>query len=67
MDLIIAAVFVFGVFVGIIFTKIRSVGTLRMNTSDPDGPYLFLELHNGIDDIGRKKHVTFKVQIDSQE
>ena len=67
MDLIIAAVFVIGVFVGVIFTKIRSSGTLRINTSDPDGPYLFLELNAGVGDISRKKHVCLKVDIDSQK
>lgn len=37
------------------------VGTLKVETSDPDGPYLFLELKKDVSNIYTKKYVTFKV------
>ena len=42
--------------------KKRSVGTLRVDRSDPDdGPYMFLELSKGVGDISNKKYVVLKV------
>ena len=66
MDLII--IFGIGVLIGcilkIIIFRTRSVGSLRIDTSDPnDGPYLFLELSKDIGEIYRKKYVTFKVSL----
>lgn len=38
------------------------IGTLRIDTSDPDdGPYLFLELSKDLNRIRNKKYVTLKV------
>lgn len=64
MNLII--IFVIGIFVGCVIAlsifRMRSVGSIRVDTSDPDdGPYLFLELSKDIDEIYRKKYVTLKV------
>ena len=66
MDLII--IFVIGIFVGCVIAlpifRMRSVGSLRIDTSDPDdGPYLFLELSKDIGEIYRKKYVIFKVSL----
>lgn len=64
MNLII--IFVTGVLVGCvvalsIFRK-RSVGSLRIDVSDPDdGPYLFLELSKDLGVMYKKKYVTFKI------
>ena len=63
-------IFGIGVAVGCILTtvilRIKSVGILRVDTSDPDdSPYLFLELTKGLDTIYRKKYVSLKVCIKS--
>lgn len=42
--------------------KNESVGTLKVNNSDPDGPYLFLELSTYPEDIMQKEYVTMKVE-----
>lgn len=36
-------------------------GTVLIETSDPDGPYLFLDLSVPVDEIGKQDKVTFKV------
>ena len=64
MDLLI--VNMIGVIVGSIVTqiilRIKSVGTMRIDTSDPeDGPYLFLELTKDVLYVKRKKYITLKV------
>ena len=61
-------IFLIGVLVGdicaIIMTRIKSTGSLRVDTSDPDdGPYLFLELSKDIGEIYRKKYITLKVNL----
>lgn len=67
MELVI--IFAIGVVVGSIITKIftRSlgVGTLRIDTSDSDGPYMFLELSKGVDIVASKKYVVLKVNLKS--
>lgn len=37
-------------------------GVLKVETSDPEGPYLFLELHDDIRSIMRKDAVIFSVE-----
>lgn len=66
MDLFV--IFGIGILVGIVCTTVatrtKSVGFLRVDTSDSDdGPYLFLELSKDIEEIYRKKYVTFKVSL----
>lgn len=61
-----AFIFIVGLVFGWVFTSIwwrkKSIGNLRIDTSDPDdNPYLFLELEHGVGDIRRKKYVTLKV------
>ena len=61
-----ATIFGIGVLVGSIVTQIifRAflIGTLRIDTSDPnDRPYMFLELSKGIGDISPRKYVILKV------
>lgn len=41
------------------------IGTLRIDTSDPDGPYLFLELHAPVNEVMRKHKVTLNVSTES--
>lgn len=58
----------FGVGIGyILFHKNPKdpVGTLRIDTSDPDGPYLFLELHTGVGEVMQHKQVTMNVSTEN--
>lgn len=41
----------------------KSVGALKIDTSDPDGPYMFLELHVPLNDVMDKKRVTLDVNV----
>ena len=58
---------VVGIILHIIFSRIKSVGTIRVDYSDPDsGPYLFLELkHGGMETMRKKKYVLFEVNLKS--
>lgn len=38
-------------------------GRLHVETSDPDGPYIFLELYTDVADVSRKKKVVFEVDM----
>lgn len=40
-----------------------AVGDLRLETSDPDGPYLFLELDRPIDDWYQRRVVLLRVKL----
>ena len=66
---IIGFIFGLGYLFGIVWTKWmetkRIAGTLRIDTSDPDGPYLFLELETGVDEVMRTKVVSFEVSTES--
>ena len=53
--------FVSGWIVHNIVTKIPVSGTLKIDSSDPDGPYLFLELEENVHVIKRKNCVLLKV------
>lgn len=60
------SIFVLGVLVGTIFMGIVFrfflVGTLRVDHSDPDGPFLFLELSKRIESVVSKKYVVMRVK-----
>ncbi len=62
-------VFTIGVVIGCVFSSIvrrsKSVGKLRIDTSDPDGPFMFLELSKGVGDISSKKQVLLQVDLKS--
>ena len=54
---------VIGCVVTSILTRLRSIGSLRIDSSDPDdGPYLFLELTSEIRDFRNRKHVVLDVR-----
>lgn len=66
MDKMIIA-FLVGVLIGTILyaisIKTASVGTLRIDQSDPeDSPYLFLELKKNVNNIASNKYVIMKVK-----
>lgn len=63
MEFILLAVgIVIGAVLSFIFRKRKAVGSLRIDKSDSDGPYLFLELKKGIGDITTKKTVLLEVK-----
>ena len=58
--------FLLGFMVGIVsflvYLIVRSVGTLRVDQSDPtEQPYLFLELDKPVETVTNKKYVLFRV------
>ena len=63
--------YLIGFVVGVIISKIifrkkeNPIGTLRIDSSDPDGPYLFLELSSEPDSIKNEKYITLKVDTKS--
>ena len=64
----VAAIFILGFAIGILvhrhIVRNSEVGTLRVDTSDPDdGPYLFLELNKGVGDISARRYVMLKVDL----
>lgn len=67
MNLII--VLLIGVVIGMLVSRFvfreKSVGSLRVDESDPDsGPYLFLELdRSGADAIYKKRYVHLRVEL----
>ena len=56
---------VIGVLLGIVLSRRRSLGNLRVGRSDPTSePLLFLELGTDVRTIMRKKQVVFKVRVE---
>ena len=56
---------VIGVLLGIVLSRRRSLGNLRVHRSDPTSePLLFLELGTDVRTIMRKKQVVFKVRVE---
>ncbi len=62
-------IFIVGCLVGcgiaVTILRPKCVGTLRVDTSDPDGPFIFLEASKSIDFISSKKSVMLKVNLKS--
>lgn len=56
---------VLGVFISRLFLKKHTIGTLRIDNSDSDGPYLFLELTTNISSFNKKKQVILNVLDES--
>lgn len=65
LALVLILVFIIGLVVGLIFARYvirkETYGTLRIDRSDPDGPYLFLELDRNVEELSKQKHVVFNV------
>ena len=64
--------FVGGMVFFLICLAARSIGTLRVDQSDPtEQPYLFLELDKPVENVVNEKYVLFRVSkknfIDSQD
>lgn len=43
--------------------KDEPVGALRVDQSDPDGPYIFLELYESVEDLSKRKEAIVEVKI----
>lgn len=43
----------------------KPIGTLRIDTSDPDGPFIFLELDKGVGDFYKKSHITLRISTEN--
>lgn len=62
-----------GIVIGAVLSNVyrhkkSASGTLKVNTTDPDGPYLFLELSKeNLANITSKKQVILDVKIVSQK
>lgn len=57
---------VIGVIIAMFAFRRLLIGDLRVDNSIPDeGPYLFLELYRGPQDIADKQHVVLKVNTQS--
>ena len=54
-----------GFLVGRHSMKLKPVGTLRVDCSDEDGPYLFLELEEGVHEIMNDTHVVLYVKVEN--
>ena len=71
MDIIIAAIVIgiAGGMLGCVLTKSmyskKPIGVLRIDSSDPDGPYLFLELETDPNVLKKEKYITLKVDTKS--
>ena len=65
-----AAGILIGVFVGMVwrgtYLKTNAIGDLRVDHSDPDTPYLFLELNKdqNIHTITQQNYVMLKVKVE---
>lgn len=55
-----------GVFMGYILAKVLSrpvsIGTIRIDRSDADGPYLFLELDEPVNAFSNKKYAYVEIK-----
>lgn len=54
-----------GVYINRLLLKKHNIGTLRIDNSDSDGPYLFLELTTNISSFNKKKQVILNVLDES--
>lgn len=61
--------FAFGIIFTIWISKskpfAKSSGALRIDSSDPDGPYFFLELTETLESVQKKKRIQLDVDLKS--
>lgn len=57
--------FILGLFFMAYGIIIKIVGTIRVDSSNEDGPYLFLELDKPLSDVLTQKHVVVNVDTSS--
>lgn len=54
---------VLGLLIGRDLVKTPIIGKLKVDITDPDGPYLFLEFNEYVDAIQKHEYVTLKVDM----
>lgn len=62
-----AFVFIIGILAGMVIgwiTQPKKVGNLRMDHSDPESPYLFLELEENMDALLKQKEVILRIRVE---
>lgn len=55
--------FVAGCITTSVMYRLFTVGALRVDMSDPDGPFMFLELSKDMKSVISKKYVVMKVKL----
>lgn len=70
MEWLVAIVtFLLGGLIGTVLTKrtypTEPIGTLRIDTSDQDGPFLFLELDKSVGEFYKESQVVLKVNTEN--
>ena len=60
MNFIIAAVFLVGVVIGVLLDRLRTVGTLRIDHSNPNKDVYRFEI-NDLDSLNKKKHIVLTI------
>lgn len=60
MNFIIAAVFLVGVVIGVLLDRLRTVGTLRIDHSNPDKDVYRFEINN-LDSLNKKKRIVLTI------
>lgn len=64
MELIL--MYAMGVFMGYILCKIllrpKSVGCIRIDNSDGEGPYMFLELDESVDNLSKRHYAYVEIK-----
>lgn len=43
--------------------SMKNIGTIRVETSDPDGPYMFLELEMAVEDVAKLDKAKVKIRV----
>lgn len=67
---------IIGIIIGILFClsfyafynkgyKNKPMGVLKINTSDPDGPYIFLELNKELNEVAKHRIITLVVNLNN--
>ena len=60
---------VLGIIIGAMAAQLKihkaKVGVLRVDNSDPDDTYMFLELSKGVGDVSTKQYVVLEVSTES--
>lgn len=57
--------FILGLFFMAYGMAVKTVGTIRVDSSNEDGPYLFLELNKPLSEVSAQKYVVVNVDTRS--
>lgn len=54
-----------GYYTGKLTYRDKPMGVIRIDSSDPDGPYMFLEIATSVEDVMSRKYITLEVNTES--